>query len=74
MQRSAKEIANDAELEVLCEKNAHLISNSIPMLENIHTTASTYGIGIYQMRCTAYIFAPEYRLIQSETCRASNRK
>ena len=30
--------------------------------------------GIYQMRCTAYKVAPDDGLIQSETCRASNRK
>ena len=30
--------------------------------------------GIYQMRCTAYNVAPDDGLIQSETCRASNRK
>ena len=30
--------------------------------------------GIYQMRCTAYKVAPDYVLIQSETCRASNGK
>ena len=29
---------------------------------------------IYQMRCTAYKVAPDDGLIQSETCRASNRK
>ena len=28
--------------------------------------------GIYQMRCIAYKVAPDYRLIQSEICRASN--
>ena len=34
-----------------------------------------YVIGIYQMRFTAYIkFAPDDGLIQSETCRESNRK
>ena len=32
------------------------------------------GICRYQMRCTAYKAAPEDGLIQSETCRASNRK
>ena len=31
-------------------------------------------IGIYKMRCTAYKVAPDDGLIQSETCRASNRK
>ena len=38
--------------------------------------ADTYArrIGIYQMRCTAYKDAPDDGLIQSETCRASNRK
>ena len=30
--------------------------------------------GIYQMRYTAYKVAPEDELMQSETCRASNRK
>ena len=35
---------------------------------------ATYGIDIYQMRCTAYKVAPEDGLIQSETCRASNGK
>ena len=34
----------------------------------------TYGIDIYKMRCTAYKVAPDDRLIQSETCRASNGK
>ena len=34
----------------------------------------TYGIGIYQMRCTAYKVTPDDGLIQSETCRASNGK
>ena len=29
---------------------------------------------IWYMRCTAYIVAPDDGLIQSETCRASNRK
>ena len=33
-----------------------------------------FGIGIYQMPCTAYKVAPDDRLIQSETCRASNGK
>ena len=30
--------------------------------------------GIYQIRCTAYKFAPDDGLTQSETCRASNGK
>ena len=30
--------------------------------------------GIYHMRCTAYKVAPDDRLIQSVTCRASNGK
>ena len=30
--------------------------------------------GVYQTRCTAYKVAPDDGLIQSETCRASNRK
>ena len=30
--------------------------------------------GKYQMRCTAYKFAPDDGLIQSETCRSSNGK
>jgi hypothetical protein len=30
--------------------------------------------GTYQMRCTVYKVAPDDGLIQSETCRASNRK
>ena len=30
--------------------------------------------GIYQMRCTAYKVAADDGLIQSETCRVSNRK
>ena len=42
-----------------------------------HTTTRrmvpTYT-GIYQMRCIAYKVSPEDGLIQSETCRASNRK
>ena len=37
-----------------------------------HTTARRTGV--YQMRCTAYKVAPDDGLIQSETCRASNRK
>ena len=32
------------------------------------------GIGIYQMRCTAYKVAPDNGLIQSDTCRASNER
>ena len=42
-----------------------------------HTTARRMVpayTGIYQMRCTAYKVAPDDGLIQSETCRASNRK
>ena len=30
--------------------------------------------GIYQMRCTAYKVVPDDGNIQSETCKASNRK
>ena len=37
------------------------------------TEVSAYT-GIYQMWCTAYKVAPEDRLIQSETYRASNGK
>ena len=40
----------------------------------IVTQQPDYGIGIYQMRCTAYKVAPDDGLIQSETCRASNGK
>ena len=35
---------------------------------------TTYGTGIYQMRCTAYKVAPEDGVIQSETCRAYIKK
>ena len=36
--------------------------------------SQSYGTGICQMRCTAYKVVPEDGLIQSGTCRASNRK
>ena len=48
------------------------------LLDALHVSdyispSSAYN-SIYQMRCTAHNVAPDDGLIQSETCRASNRK
>ena len=46
--------------------------NSCEKTSYNHTTARRTGI--YQMWYTAYKVVPDNGLIQSETCRASNRK
>ena len=42
--------------------------------EQLYKLYIAFGTGINQMRCTAYKFAPDDGLTQSETCRASNGK
>ena len=45
---------------------------SVHLQEQLYKLYIVFGTGIYQMRCTAYKFAPDDGLIYSETCRASN--
>ena len=52
--------------------------DALHVLDLVHHQEQLYKLyipfGIYQRRCTAYKVAPDDGLIQSETCRASNRK